>query len=313
MSQPNFFLVGAPKCGTTALCHYLNEHPNVFLATPKEPHYFATDLAGYREVKSKREYERLFAAAAPHHRRLGEASVFYLYSQEAPRRIHDYAPHSRIIVMLRNPVDLVTSLHAQLCYSRDEDEKDLAKAWRLVHRRRSGACIPPHCRDHQVLFYDEIARFGEQCQRWLRHFPREQIKFVRFDDFAESPGRIYRDVLAFLELPDDGRVEFPRINGRKKQRVATVADFTERTPRTLVRFAMDAKRILGIRRWGVLDTLRRWNTAATAPARLSTELKQDIVATYEDDLLLLAELIGIDVDAWLEVLPPANRQAATLG
>lgn len=306
MPPPNFFLIGAPKCGTTALCHYLGEHPQVFLSTPKEPHYFATDLAGYREVKSRREYERLFAAALPEQRRIGEASVFYLYSHDAPERIHEYAPDAHIIIMLRNPLDLVTSLHAQLCYSRDENEKSLDKAWHLVHRRRAGACIPPLCRDPQVLLYDQIARLGEQTQRWLKRFPAEQITFVRFDDFAASPDRAYRQVLEFLGLPDDGRREFPRVNGRKSQRVDAIADFTERTPRTLVRFAMGAKRLLGIRRWGVLDALRRWNTAADAPRALSDELKHDILATYEDDVLLLSELTGLNLASWLDLEPAAD-------
>jgi hypothetical protein len=42
--RPQFFIVGAPKCGTTAMCHYLSQHPEIFISTPKEPHFFDTEL-----------------------------------------------------------------------------------------------------------------------------------------------------------------------------------------------------------------------------------------------------------------------------
>jgi hypothetical protein len=50
MRRPNFFIAGAPKAGTTALSAYLSQHPNAFLAKPKEPHYFAEDLPAIRQV-----------------------------------------------------------------------------------------------------------------------------------------------------------------------------------------------------------------------------------------------------------------------
>ena len=48
MMLPDFFIVGAPKCGTTAISEYLRTHPRIFMCKPKEPHYFALDIPGYR-------------------------------------------------------------------------------------------------------------------------------------------------------------------------------------------------------------------------------------------------------------------------
>ena len=63
MTRPNFFIVGAPKCGTTALSEYLREHPNAFLCQPKEPHYFATDFPTHRYVTKEEAYLKLFREA----------------------------------------------------------------------------------------------------------------------------------------------------------------------------------------------------------------------------------------------------------
>ena len=74
-ARPNFFIVGAPKCGTTALSHYLRQHPRIFFSLPKEPHYFATDLPRYRMVTHEPAYLEYFRGAGPQHTAVGEGSV----------------------------------------------------------------------------------------------------------------------------------------------------------------------------------------------------------------------------------------------
>jgi len=85
MKKPNFFILGAPKCGTTSLAMWLSEHPNIFMCPIKEPHYFNTD--GLQRIKTLEQYESLFTDAKPEHVAVGEASTHYLYSKEAVPRI----------------------------------------------------------------------------------------------------------------------------------------------------------------------------------------------------------------------------------
>ncbi|NJO14781.1 MAG: sulfotransferase [Thioploca sp.] len=66
MKKPNFFIVGAPKCGTTALSEYLSSHPNVFMSYPKEPHYFSTDMPNKRSSSSLEDYLQLFKKMLKH-------------------------------------------------------------------------------------------------------------------------------------------------------------------------------------------------------------------------------------------------------
>src|SRR5271170_3647810 len=112
MRLPEFFIIGAPKCGTTSLALYLARHRQIFIPTIKEPHYFLTDLRRPGRVSNQRSYETLFKRAGAHHRISGEASVFYLLSRAAVPNILCFNPHAKFIVMVRSPLEMVVSLHA---------------------------------------------------------------------------------------------------------------------------------------------------------------------------------------------------------
>ncbi len=165
--KPNFFIVGAPKCGTTALYEYLRPHPNIFMPELKEPHFFAKDLGTYPRIKTLEDYTGLFAGSTPEHLRVGEASVYYLRSSVAIANIHGFNPDARIIAMFRNPVDMVYSLHSQLLYWSEEIEPDFETAWRLQERRSQGLQLPPHSRGSFLLQYAQVGRFGTQTDRLL--------------------------------------------------------------------------------------------------------------------------------------------------
>lgn len=202
--------------------------------------------------------------------------------------------------MVRDPLELVASFHAHLVFTRNEDQPRLAAAWKLRSRRREGLRIPAECRDAKVLQYDQIARLGEQTERWLHLFGEEQVKVIYFDDFVADTARVYREVLEFLGLPDDHRSSFPVVNARRRQRLDAVANFTERTPEALVRIAMAAKRLLGLEAWGVLDALRRWNSAPSNPETIDTQTEREITEAYRSDVSRLATLTGRDCESWFD-------------
>ena len=173
--RPDFFILGAPKCGTTALSEYLRRHERVFVSQPKEPHYFCSDFDYYYAPghRSEQHYLRLFAEAGEQHLAVGEASVWYLYSATAAREIMAFDPAARMIVMVRDPVELVPSLHSQLLYMLDEDEPDPEAAWRLQDARAAGERLPAAMRVSGILQYGEAARLGAQLRRVYEHVPRE--------------------------------------------------------------------------------------------------------------------------------------------
>lgn len=241
--KPNFFLAGAPKCGTTSLYDYLVTHPQIFLPTVKEPHYFSTDFPtyGYGWVRGTErwgqrlelsDYIGFFEEASPEQTVLGDCSVMYLYSEVAARNIFKFNPDAKFVLMLRNPVDVVHALHATFLKDCVEDEPDFEKAWRLQEARAAGRNLPPKrfCPEPALLQYGAIGRMGEQVERFLNVVPREQVRIYRFEDFIQVPGTVYRDVLSFVELPDDGRSEFPTINSNGVRRFPKLTRFIKRPP-----------------------------------------------------------------------------------
>ena len=303
MNQPNFFIVGAPKCGTTALSEYLRDHPNVFISEPKEPHYFAFDFEQYRVKKNWSEYLNLFASSTSEHTAIGEGSVFYLCSSVALEKIKEYNPQAKIIVMLRNPVDMIYSFHSQLVFTADESEKDFEKAWRLQETRQQGKQIPSQCREPAFLQYAEMGKLGQQIEKLQAVFPAEQVKIVLFEDFVKSTKNVYDEVLGFLAVPDDKRIEFIRINENKSHKMGAIGNFTAKPPALLTNVALKARDMLGIKELGILDTIRSFNTKVAAREPLSDSLRSEMIEEFTPDIQKLARLIDRDLSHWLVTKP----------
>ena len=297
--KPNFFIVGAPKCGTTALYEYLRGHPSIFMPKYKEPHFFAKDLGTYPLIKTADAYAALFAEAEARHAAVGEASVYYLRSTTALAGIRQYDPSARIIAMYRNPVEMVHSFHSQLLYVGEENVSDFEQAWRLQARRAQGLDLPPRSRGGFLLQYAELGRFGSQTERVLAHFPPAQVKLILFEDFAADARRVYDEVIAFLGVPHDGRTEFARINENKRARVDWLKHFLRKPPPGLRRAVRGLKRLLGGERLGGLKSeIVRMNTLTERRPALSPELRAEMVDTFRDEVRRLGELLGRDLSHW---------------
>ena len=147
---PDFYIVGHPKSGTTALYEMLRSHPEIFMPDFKEPRYFASDLPSrFREPRASglpaetyEDYLALFAPAEPG-QRVGEASTAYIWSREAPAQIARARPDARIIALFREPASFLTSLHLQLRQIRIESAPTLRQALALEDARRAGRALPP--------------------------------------------------------------------------------------------------------------------------------------------------------------------------
>lgn len=303
--RPDFFILGAPKCGTTALSEYLRRHERVFVTTPKEPHYFCDDFDYYYAPGQRTldHYLGLYDAAGDDHLAVGEASVWYLYSATAAANIMAFDPRARMIVMVRNPVELVPSLHSQMSYMLDEDEPDPEAAWRLQEARARGERVPRTARVPEFLQYGAAASLGAQVRRLYERVPAEQVKVLVFDDLRADAGAVYREALAFLGVPDDGRDEFPRVNENKSHQRAALARLTQRPPASLVAMARGVKRVTGVERLGVLDRVRRSNRTVAPRREISPEFTAELRDHFRDDVHELGGLIGRDLSHWTDPVP----------
>ena len=299
MRKPNFFIVGAPKCGTTALHAYLRTHPKLFLCEPKEPNYFSTDFPTHRYVTKEKDYLRLFDRASADETMLGEASAWYLYSSDAIPNIREFDQNAKIIAMVRNPISMVPSLHNMLLRNFAEDEKDLERAWNLQALRRAGGGYASDRNkrfDPKTCLYADACRLGTQMERLLDVFPMEQVHIIVFDDFVHDTKTCYESVLDFLQVSPDGRTEFPPENARRQFKFQQVAWLSWKFRNA----GASVKRKLGIvRAFDVLNKLNRFNERNEDSPKLKPELKKKFVAEFRTDIEKLANVIHRDLSHWL--------------
>lgn len=215
--RPNFFILGAPKCGTTSLARWLGTHPEIFMSQVKEPHYFSTDLAN-RSVKSREQYDRLFSNVSDCHRAVGEASTWYLYSRDAVPAIERELPNARYIVMSRDPVAMAHSLYHHNVRVLHEDQPTFEQAWQLQEVRADGRLIPSTCTEPAFLQYRKACELGTLLQCLLETIPADRVLHVPLEAMQANPRAEYRRVLNFLEVSDDGRKEFPVANEARGHR-----------------------------------------------------------------------------------------------
>ncbi len=214
---PDFFIVGHPKCGTTALYEMLRRHPEIYMPDCKEPWFFAEELHEHTPPRpggtprTLEEYMQWFTDAASD-QRVGEASPHYLWSPTAAAHIARVNPDARIIALFREPASFLRSLHLQFLEVYYETEPSLRRATELEPERRRGRRLPRYAYWPQLLIYSEHIRYVEQLRRYHAVFPREQVKVLIYEDFRADNAQGARTVLRFLDVDASVKVEVPEAN-----------------------------------------------------------------------------------------------------
>jgi hypothetical protein len=293
MRKPDFFIVGASKCGTTAMYEYLNQHPEIYMSPEKEPAYFGRDLKPVR--RSEEEYLRLFSGARTE-KRIGEATTSYLYSKEAAAEIKNFCPAARIIIMLRNPVDMIHARHAQLYYHCVEDIEDFSQALDAERDRKEGRRLATSEHSIQHLFYRETAKYTEQINRYLDLFPADRVKVIIFDDFKSETARTYRETCEFLDVDPTFQPRFVVVNANKKIRSRFVQELLEIPGPTLRKLG----RPLTPRSWRhrVMNKLRQLNSARAPRKPMDVKLRRSLQAEFAPEVMRLSELLNRDLSHW---------------
>jgi hypothetical protein len=301
--RPDFFIVGAPRCGTTALSTYLAEHPRVGFSRPKETNFFCTDLPGIRfHIANPQEYVDLCFGhcVGKDYLAIGEGSVWNLHSKDALANILRFNPQARFIIMVRNPIDLCVALYEKRREMLQEDQPSFEQAWRLEEERRQGQSIPTLFRKEVgVPGYRDIASLGAQVERAFALIPERQRLPIVFDDFVADVAAVYARVLAFLGVPHDGRTEFPRINEGQAIRHPTLWALIWGTLLRAHPLLGPVKRMLNVSTLNIYPRLSRLflGKRSEKPA-MPEALRADMRAFFAADIERLSAAIGRDLSHW---------------
>jgi hypothetical protein len=210
--RPDFLIVGAPKCGTTALAAYLAGHPDIYMAQ-KEMHFFGADLQfGPQFFRRDLEAYRTEFSKWNGQTRTGEASVWYLFSRQAAAEIKAYSPDVRIIILLREPVSMLYSLYHSYRYDGNEHLPTFEEALEAEKDRSLGRRITRQTYFAQGLAYRAVASFSEQVRRYFDLFGRERVHVIVYDDLAADTIGTYRAALSFLGVSDTVDIPIGPIN-----------------------------------------------------------------------------------------------------
>ena len=289
---PNLFIVGAPKCGTTAWVEYLRTHPDIFFPDTKEDCFFALDLPGFRFIHSEVDYAKLFAGSGAA-KVVGEASAMYLFSTAAAGAIRRYNPDAKILIFLREQEDFLPSLHNQFLREFSEEIEDFETVWRLSSRRPPET-VPPACLEPRTLDYAAMGRFAEQVERYLAVFPPEQVRVIHFRDWIADPRQTYLAILAFLGVDDDGRRQFPPVNRGVTYRSRRFVRFILFPPTWARKAARLFKRLTGLEGGRIYPLVHKAIGLLSVPGykkQARRELREEIKRYYAEDNRKLVELL----------------------
>jgi hypothetical protein len=197
----NLFLVGAQKSGSTRLASLLAQHPSISVSNPKAPCYFNKKYRKAFQIRRFEEYQRLFDCAKPYR---CDASDCYHADFEALKSIYTYNSHCRIVMIIRDPLQMMRSLHQHLLWKCYETVENLNDAFELEHKRRENKCIPRSCHDSNFLMYSDICAVGDQAEFLLNLFGPTQVLLLSSASLRSDPRKTLTELFDWLGL--DGMV-----------------------------------------------------------------------------------------------------------
>ena len=300
--NPNFFLLGPPKAGTTAVAAALGRHPQVFMSDPKEPNHFLYAggnphiLPLDRNVPDRDDYLALFAGAKDALIR-GEASPYYICVDHCAQEIARFAPDAKLMVILRNPVERAFSAY-RYWHDGDPDFRADPVVFRELFLNRSLVSPASHGGSNGPFleWLQDHGRYADMLERYDAHFAPEQILLLRYDYLATDPAGFMSDTLGFLGVDPAAA---PRI---RKDNV-TVEPMSrklnywlnfdvENSFRQAVKTRAPSKLLIAVR-----ELVNRINRRS--PPALPAHIYNELIEVYADDLSRLAKRTKLDFSDWL--------------
>ena len=202
----SFMIIGAQKCGTTALARFLNHHPRIRMSSTKECHLFdAPDYSpDWTPEQIDEHYRPHFSSPGTPTDGLlrGEATPIYMFLPEIASELYRYNPELKVIVLLRDPVERAVS-HYYMEKNKGYEQLPLWQAL-LCESRRLRRCVSPRRRgsDWRRHSYRRRGLYSVQLRNLFRHFDAAQVMLVRAEDLAWHHDEVLKCVFEFLEVQD---------------------------------------------------------------------------------------------------------------
>ena len=326
-NQSHFaFIVGAPRCGTTTLAGFLQQHPDVCFSAVKEPHFFSNDEFAalpddqIDEVVATEYWQRFFGQCEGDPQLYAEGSVTYLYVPERMAPILKLWPEAKFVIALRDPLSMLPSLHARLLVTGDETIRDFATAWTKIGERAQGKSLPKRAIDPRWLRYDWAGQLGQNVERFFAVVGRERCHVILFDDLTRDPQGTYQRLCQFLGIAPSDRLDLEPQRINKTIRIGWLQRLLKRPPKA-IRTALAGEQFhkrekkVGASESPALAAIFRvrkrlleWNKVPAERRPLDPGVRRQIIDRLRDDVILLSRVIDRDLSHWLGGVPEAKPQ-----
>jgi len=285
---PDFLIVGAPKCGTTSLAHYLADHDEIFIPAEEEPHFYSyigekAPHWGYGDVD---EYLQLYQNATQG-QVVGERSTWYLYSDTAARQIKKYAPDTKCIAILRHPIDRAYS-HWSFRTQNGWETLSFGEAIAEEEKRITDDAI-------WDVHYLNVGRYYEQLLRFYRQLGSDRVQVLWFEELKDDSSLVVQKALSFLGLEPEATMDTNTVHNEtrfpKSQWLNRVvqSNVVRRAARSLI--PTFARSILH-------DTFQRLNRKERPS--LDPEYRKKLTSRIRPDVERLQQLLDTDLSRWME-------------
>jgi len=279
--EPNFFIVGAPKSGTTNISYYLIQHTQVFMPENLEPYYFARlDIPQNYEreiISDEKKYLNLFKNAK-NCKAIGESSPVYLYCPHSALEIKNRFPNSKIIISLRNPIEIAYSEYFSLKFMGFDKNRSFNE---LLDSSKEQL-------DQNEFHIDSLLEAGfysKHIKRFQKIFSKNQIKIIIFEEYIKNTIPTINSILSFLDI--DKSIAFktaPKGAYKVPRNFASQKLMNNSTFRKTAKFIIPtvARQKIG----------ERFLVKESSRSVLKQNERQRLKEIYQDDVENLAKLLG---------------------
>ena len=230
---------------------------------------------------------------------VGEASVWYLFSERAAEEIRKFAPNAKILIMLRNPVDVIHSLHSQHLYDGNEDVPDFQTALSLDEERKKGVNLPDSVDYFALPPYKDSVLFSNQVKRYLDVFKKENVRIILYEDFIGNTKKIVSETLEFLGINNEFPIDYNVVNPNKRIKWFYLHRLIKKPPvklKRIIRIILPVRKI----RHAIMFWLFTWNVQEQGREKMSKDLNSKLKDFFKDDIHSLGKIIDRDLSAWLQ-------------
>jgi hypothetical protein len=284
MRKPDFYIVGQTRSGTNSLQFQLEQHPEIFMSNK-----IKTMFGFKKQVNSEKEYFEQFSNIKE--KIIGERNTDYLLCPSSASKIKNSNPNAKIIIILRNPIDVMYSLHSTaISRGIDEDILDFEQALHVEEKRIQEEKKNPG-KYNPFIFYKDVGKYSKQITRYLELFEREKILILKFEEFIKKPLKNFEKMCKFLEIGPDFKPKIETKNQFRGIRNKSLQNLADNIQKTSIGKILVKKSITN-----------KIYTKINRPIAIRDELKPDIrkkiMSELKPDIVNLSKILKINFTDW---------------